>query len=61
MSKLTELYGKLKGDVETDMTLETILRFAAMIDKLGDTLIRSRYLVVTTPTARRSKARRSPA
>ncbi len=45
LSRLTELYGKLKGDVETDMTLETILRFASMIDRLGDTVIRSRYLV----------------
>jgi anionic cell wall polymer biosynthesis LytR-Cps2A-Psr (LCP) family protein/uncharacterized protein YraI len=45
LSKLTELYGKLKSDVETDMTLETILRFAAMADNLGDTLVRSRYLV----------------
>ena len=45
LSRLTELYSKLKGDVETDMTLETILRFATMIDKLGDTVIRSRYLV----------------
>jgi uncharacterized protein YraI len=45
ISKLTELYSKLKGDVETDMTLETILRFAVMADNLGDTLVRSRYLV----------------
>jgi anionic cell wall polymer biosynthesis LytR-Cps2A-Psr (LCP) family protein/uncharacterized protein YraI len=45
LTKLTELYSKLKDDVETDMTLETVLRFATMIDKLGDTLIRSRYLV----------------
>jgi anionic cell wall polymer biosynthesis LytR-Cps2A-Psr (LCP) family protein/uncharacterized protein YraI len=45
ISKLTELYTKLKTDVETDMTLETILRFAVMADNLGDTLVRSRYLV----------------
>ncbi len=45
LTKLTELYGKLKGDVESDMTLETILRFASMIDRLGDTVVRSRYLV----------------
>ncbi|MCX6019442.1 MAG: LCP family protein [Chloroflexi bacterium] len=45
LGRLTQLYGKLKDDVQTDMTVETILRFATMIDRLGDTLIRSRYLV----------------
>ena len=45
LGRLTQLYSKLKDDVQTDMTVETILRFASMIDKLGDTLIRSRYLV----------------
>jgi anionic cell wall polymer biosynthesis LytR-Cps2A-Psr (LCP) family protein/uncharacterized protein YraI len=44
LSKLTELYGKLKDDIETDMTLETILKFASAVDRLGDTIIRSRYI-----------------
>jgi anionic cell wall polymer biosynthesis LytR-Cps2A-Psr (LCP) family protein/uncharacterized protein YgiM (DUF1202 family) len=44
-SRVPQLYSKLKDDVQTDMTLETILRFSAMIDRLGDTLVRSRYLV----------------
>jgi uncharacterized protein YraI len=44
-TKLTELYTKLKSDVETDMTLEQILRFAGLADKLGDAVVRSRYLV----------------
>jgi anionic cell wall polymer biosynthesis LytR-Cps2A-Psr (LCP) family protein/uncharacterized protein YraI len=43
-TKLTELYSKLKGDVETDMTLEQILRFAGLADKLGDAIVRSYYL-----------------
>jgi len=45
LGRLTQLYSKLKDDVQTDMTVETVLRFAGMIDKLGDTLVRSRYLV----------------
>jgi anionic cell wall polymer biosynthesis LytR-Cps2A-Psr (LCP) family protein/uncharacterized protein YgiM (DUF1202 family) len=45
LGRLTQLYAKLKDDVQTDMTVETVLRFAGMIDNLGDTLVRSRYLV----------------
>lgn len=45
INKLTDLYNAVKGDVESDMTLETILRYALMADKIGDAVIRSRYLV----------------
>ncbi len=45
LNKLTDLYNAVKGDVESDMTLETILRYAMMADKIGDAVIRSRYLV----------------
>ncbi len=45
LNKLTDLYNAVKGDVESDMTLETILRYALMADKIGDAVIRSRYLV----------------
>jgi hypothetical protein len=45
LNKLTELYGAVKNDVESDLSLETILRYAGMADKIGDTVIRSRYLV----------------
>lgn len=45
LNKLTDLYSAVKNDVESDMTLETILRYALMADKIGDAVIRSRYLV----------------
>jgi anionic cell wall polymer biosynthesis LytR-Cps2A-Psr (LCP) family protein len=45
LNKLTDLYNAVKDDVESDMTLETILRYALMADKIGDAVIRSRYLV----------------
>jgi anionic cell wall polymer biosynthesis LytR-Cps2A-Psr (LCP) family protein/uncharacterized protein YgiM (DUF1202 family) len=44
LSKLTELYSNLRNDVETDLTLESILRYTLMADKIGDAVIRSRYL-----------------
>ncbi|MFN4293578.1 MAG: LCP family protein [Thermoflexales bacterium] len=45
LTKLTELYHALRNDVETDLTLESILRYALMIDKIGDAVVRSRYLM----------------
>ncbi|BCX03904.1 MAG: hypothetical protein KatS3mg053_1842 [Candidatus Roseilinea sp.] len=45
LTKLTELYNAVRNDVETDLTLESILRYAMMIDKIGDAVVRSRYLM----------------
>lgn len=45
LTKLTELYNAVRNDVETDLTLESILRYALMIDKIGDAVVRSRYLM----------------
>lgn len=45
LTKLTDLYNAVKDDVETDLTLESILRYAMLADKIGDTVIRSRYLM----------------
>lgn len=45
ITKLTNLYYALRNDVETDLTLESILRYALMIDRIGDAVIRSRYLM----------------
>ncbi len=45
LTKLTELYNAVRSDVETDLTLESILRYAMMIDKIGDAVVRSRYLM----------------
>jgi uncharacterized protein YgiM (DUF1202 family) len=44
LAKLTELYHAVRSDVETDLTLESILRYALMIDKIGDAVVRSRHL-----------------
>lgn len=45
LTKLTALYHAVRNDVETDLTLESILRYAMMIDKIGDAVVRSRYLM----------------
>jgi len=45
LARLTELYNAVRSDVETDLTLESILRYALMIDKIGDAVVRSRHLV----------------
>ncbi len=45
LTKLTELYNTVRNDVETDLTLESILRYAMMIDRMGDAVVRSRYLM----------------
>jgi anionic cell wall polymer biosynthesis LytR-Cps2A-Psr (LCP) family protein len=44
LSRLTELYNAVKADVESDLTLEALLRYALMANKIGDAVIRSRYL-----------------
>jgi anionic cell wall polymer biosynthesis LytR-Cps2A-Psr (LCP) family protein/uncharacterized protein YgiM (DUF1202 family) len=44
INKLTELYNAVKGDVESDMTIESILRYALMANRIGDAVIRSFYL-----------------
>ncbi|MDW8351909.1 MAG: LCP family protein [Anaerolineae bacterium] len=45
LTKLTQLYDAVRDHVETDLTLESILRYALMADKIGDAVVRSRYLV----------------
>jgi anionic cell wall polymer biosynthesis LytR-Cps2A-Psr (LCP) family protein len=44
LTKLTELYDAVRTEVETDLSLEAILRYAQVIDKLGDAVVRSFYL-----------------
>jgi anionic cell wall polymer biosynthesis LytR-Cps2A-Psr (LCP) family protein len=44
LARLTELYNAVKADVESDLSLEAILRYALMANSIGDAVIRSRYL-----------------
>ncbi len=44
LNKLTDVYNAVKGDVESDMTLEAILRYALMANRIGDAVIRSYYV-----------------
>lgn len=44
LPRLTQLYNAVKDDVETDLTLEGLLRYAMMANRIGDAVIRSRYL-----------------
>jgi len=44
LTKLTELYNAVHTEVETDLSLEAILRYAQVVDKIGDAVVRSFYL-----------------
>jgi anionic cell wall polymer biosynthesis LytR-Cps2A-Psr (LCP) family protein len=44
LTKLTELYNAVRSEVETDLSLEAILRYAQIVDKIGDAVVRSFYL-----------------
>ncbi len=44
LTKLTELYNAVHSEVETDLSLEAILRYAQVVDKIGDAVVRSVYL-----------------